>query len=149
MYLKAISVDEVKVAVNGNQYKTVTFQELSEWAQLPGQAKPTEVKSNATPHKRTLWSNQDGLFNDFEKDDVTFGSVKRLEVDEYEINQADGNIRKASSFTGVQFRGETDETTCARYGKKLRQGSPVITTEAKVNAALVSAPIQVGEEIPV
>ena len=94
MYLKAIVVDAVKTAANGNQYKTVTFQELSEYAQLPGSAQPVEVKTNATPHKRTLWSNQDGLFHALNVNDVTFGTIKRFEVDEYEIAQADGSVRK-------------------------------------------------------
>ena len=149
MYLKAIVIDAVKTASNGNQYKTVTFQELSEYAQLPGSAQPTEVKTNATPHKRTLWSNQDGLFSVMNQNDVTFGTIKRLEVDEYEIAQQDGSVRKATSFSGVQFRGETDATTCARYGKKLRETSPVITAESQVNASLIAQPIQVGEQIPV
>ena len=149
MYLKAILVDVVKSASNGNQYKTVTFQELSEYAQLPGQAAPVEVKTNATPHKRTLWSNQDGLFLQLNEKDVTFGTIKRFEVDEYQINQIDGTIRNASSFSGVQFRGESDDTTCSRYGKKLRKGSPVITQESLANAELIAQPMQIGEPLPV
>ena len=149
MYLKAIVIDAVKTASNGNQYKTVTFQELSEYAQLPGSAQPTEVKTNATPHKRTLWSNQDGLFHSLNENDVTFGTIKRFEVDEYEIVQADGTIRKATTFGGVQFRGESDDTTCARYGKKLRKNSPVITAESQINAGLIAQPVPVGSEVPV
>lgn len=147
MYLKAIELTEAKTASNRNTYKVVTFQELSEYAQLPGSAQPTEVKTNATPHKRTLWSNQDGLFHQLNQNDVTFGTIKRFEVDEYTIAQTDGSVRKATTFGGVQFRGETDATTCMRYGKKLRSVAPAITTEAIVNAALTQ-PVFVADPIP-
>ena len=136
MYLKAIEVSEVKEASNGNLYKVVTFQELSEFAVLPGKGQ-TEVKTNATPHKRVLWNNQDGLFHSMEQNDVTFGTIKRLEVDEYEItNQQTGEVRRATSTTVVQFRGESDDSTAMRYGRKLRIGSPVINEESKANAAV-------------
>ena len=148
MYLKAIELTEAKTASNGNLYKVVTFQELSEFAILPGGGQ-TEIKTNARPQKRTLWSNQDGLFSNLGVNDVTFGTIKRFEVDEYEIAQADGITRKATTFGGVQFRGESDDTTCARYGKKLRKNSPVITTESQVNAGLIAQPVQVGSEVPV
>ena len=148
MYLKAIELTEAKTASNGNEYKVVTFQELSEFALLPGGGQ-TEIKTNARPQKRTLWSNQDGLFSNLGVNDVTFGTIKRFEVDEYEIAQADGTTRKATTFGGVQFRGESDDTTCARYGKKLRKNSPVITTESQVNAGLIAQPVQVGSEVPV
>lgn len=147
MYLKAIELTDAKVASNGNEYKVVTFQELSEFALLPGGGQ-TEIKTNARPQKRTLWSNQDGLFSNLGVNDVTFGTIKRFEVDEYEIAQADGTTRKATTFGGVQFRGESDDTTCARYGKKLRKNSPVITTESQVNAGLIAQPVQVGSEVP-
>ena len=149
MYLKAIVVDAAKTAANGNQYKTVTFQELSEYAQLPGSAQPVEVKTNAAPHKRTLWSNQDGLFHALNVNDVTFGTIKRFEVDEYEIAQADGSVRKATTFGGVQFRGESDETTCMRYGKKLRKNAPAITEESRVNSQLIAEPVSIGQQVPV
>ena len=148
MYLKAIELTEAKTASNGNEYKVVTFQELSEFALLPGGGQ-TEIKTNARPQKRTLWSNQDGLFSNLGVNDVTVGTIKRFEVDEYEIVQTDGTTRKATTFGGVQFRGESDDTTCARYGKKLRKNSPVITTESQVNAGLIAQPVQVGSEVPV
>lgn len=148
MYLKAIELTEAKTASNGNLYKVVTFQELSEFAILPGGGQ-TEIKTNARPQKRTLWSNQDGLFAGLNVNDVTFGTIKRFEVDEYEIvNSATGLVNKATSFSGVQFRGESDDATCARYGKKLRKGSPAITVESQVNAAVTAHTIQVGEQVP-
>ena len=146
MYLKAIEVSEVKTASTGNQFKTITFQELSEWAMLPqGQV---EVKTNATPKKRTVWSNQDGLFHSMNANDVTFGTIKRLEVEEYEIvNTASGEVTKASTTSVVQFRGESDETTALRYGKKIRK-SGVITEEAKVNAQVAIEAVNVGQQVP-
>ena len=147
MYLKAIELTAAKTATNGNEYKVVTFQELSEFALLPGGGQ-TEIKTNARPQKRTLWSNQDGLFSNLDVNDVTFGTIKRFEVDEYEIAQADGTIRKATSFSGVQFRGESDDATCARYGKKLRKNSPMITAESQVNAVVANEPVvSVGQPI--
>lgn len=147
MYLKAIELTEAKTASNGNLYKVVTFQELSEFAMLPGGGQ-TEIKTNARPQKRTLWSNQDGLFANLGLNDVTFGTVKRFEVDEYEIvNTTTGVVNKATSFSGVQFRGESDDATCARYGKKLRKNSPAITAESQVNAVIANEPVSIGQPV--
>ena len=148
MYLKALAVGEVLTASNGNQYKTVAFQELSQFVKLPSGTR--EVKSNAKPAKRTLWAGQDGLFDNFEVDDITFGDIRRVKVKPYVIGEGD-DARTVDTFTGVAFKGETDEMMAKKYGHQLPDGEPVNEVEAAMNAEIIKAEAEVvvGAEIPV
>jgi hypothetical protein len=149
MYLKALVVGDVLEASNGNKYKTVSFQELSQFVKLPSGTR--EVKSNAKPAKRTLWAGQDGLFDNFEVDDITFGEIRRIKVASYVIGEGTADERTVDTFTGVAFKGETDEMMAKKYGHTLPAGEPVSEEEARINAEIIKAEAEVvvGAEIPV
>lgn len=144
MYLKVLNVSEVQEASNGNKYQVVKFQELSEYAKIPGLGE-IEVKSNNKPASRTIWEGQDGLFDGVKAGDVTFGSIKRYDVEKYDITAADGTVSSVNTFTGVQFRGETDSTTCRRYNRTLLKGTDPVTEEAKKNAEVIGEKVDARE----
>lgn len=146
MYLKVLKSGEVLEAQNGNKYQVITFQELSEFATLPGLG-TIEVKSNAKPASRTIWEGQDGLFANLKENDVTFGNIKRWDVENYTFTGNDGTERTVNSFTGVQFRGESDETTCRRYNRTLRNTTVPVTEEAKANAEVIGEKVD-ARQIP-
>lgn len=144
MFLKVLNVSEVQEASNGNKYQVVKFQEYSEYVKLPGLGE-IEVKSNAKPASRTIWDGQDGLFGSIENGTMTFGSIKRYDVEKYIITDTGGKERSVDTFTGVQFRGESDETTCRRYNRTLRNTVAPVTEEAKANAGVIGEKVEARE----